>query len=263
MSDLEPDRIRSLERELRASLARAAERAPLYRGLRAPAVRRGPRGAVVLGAAAVVVLVAAGVAGLLSARDTNTLAGSCPSVMTFQGSTYQPSEELTRLPTVGHRLGSGRRPVCEDGGGPSHERATSVRAVVGTPSSEAVYVGDTVWTNADLAGLPASLASSRDPVICGSSRTVTAVGQWIGVESSRRVRFDGDVRAPATMKLLTADPAVVPPSFARVLLDVRLTGATVGLARQDVTAMLQGGRAAEVAMRCVDHRFVAISVRRS
>jgi len=114
MSDLEPDRIRSLEREHRASLARAAERAPLYRGLRASAVRRGPRGAVVLGAA----------------------------------------------------------------------------AVVGTPSSEAVYVGDMMWTNADLSELPTALASSRDPVPCGSARTVTAVGQWIGVVSSRRVRFE-------------------------------------------------------------------------
>lgn len=219
---------------------------------------------MIRGAAAVAVVVA--LAAVVSSCSTgggeagSGGAGSCAALMDFQGVRYTGYGVPTRVPVAGKRLGTGTLPPCNDTG---PQRATEsatpviVHRIEGVDPSRAVLTADDqLWVAGRRGEDQPLLRAARRPVPCDLPGPTTITGTWTGVDPTRRVRFDGDVRPPFRMEFVTSGAAVVPQGWRSVTLRASAPRGARTPTPAEVRALMYRAEPAAAMLHCARHRFV-------
>ncbi|QNN53805.1 DUF6281 family protein [Nocardioides mesophilus] len=189
----------------------------------------------------------------------------CVALLDFAGHRYLGDGSLGEGAELrpGKVLGTGVHPGCDDGGGAAETYESTVRAVPGVDPGVAVLSDGQVWIDEEAKTAPEFLTRARQAVRCDLDAPLTLTGAWTGVEQRAKVRFDGDVRAPARITVVVQGPSpVVPPAFAAVTLPVRLPRGVDVPPADDVVAMLQRGAPLRLTVTCDGPAFVATALER-
>ena len=129
------------------------------------------------------------------------------------------------------------------------------------PMSQAVLTDEGLYVADDAKLTEAMRAWFRSPT-CDHVGTVTMVGRWYGVTSSKEVRFDGDIRPPLriTFRVESTDPQT--DRYDGWEIRIRDTGAAdPALTTSDVKRALWSDALLEVKVRCAGKAFTAEAFR--
>lgn len=206
-------------------------------------------------------LVLAGSAGACQAPSDGGGEASCAAVIELDGHTYWGRGGLDRIPpTTGEALPA-VVPGCDDSGGqdePVRDESVQVQVLDGVEPRVAVLYHDTLYLR-EGESLPEETAAWFRASRCTTEGEFELTADWLGVRSSRKTRFDGDVRLPYRMMVrVTEGPA--PYVGGKVTLRASApTGPT--LTPEDVKSSLWEGGRVEATVRCEEGRFVLVAVR--
>lgn len=181
-------------------------------------------------------------------------AASCADVLRFDGHTFLGHGQPPRDPSPAGSIGSGTRLGCDDGAGAVPDTKVEVVGVRGVAAARAVLADDRLYVRKDLP-LPAPLRRLMTAPACTTAGTFRVRGDWLDVQSTRRVRFDGDIRAPYRVSVHVTDG---PDRYVATTISIRATAATrPALRPTDVTSSLWKGGGIVAHVRCSRGRFVA------
>lgn len=183
---------------------------------------------------------------------------SCAYVVEYAGRTWSPAGSERQV-APGAVLGAGVLPGCDDGNGATEPETVEVRRIDRVDPAVAVQVDGQVlvpWGEP----LPEALREAASRPTCDLEGPTALAGRWLGVRSSREVRFDGDVRGPYRIDFETSDPRVT-GGFATAVLTARGTTASVPITPDDVRRLLWRDAPSVLLTHCDGDRFVVESLR--
>jgi hypothetical protein len=138
------------------------------------------------------------------ARDVSEVAGAlCALEMSYHGARYvsAPKGPPDRSPALTGRTATATLPACDDGGGDGQgPEDVQVSQIDGVPLNTAFWWDNTIMLRSG-AALPESLDALYQPPVCRFPGQVQVTGRWLGVTTSKKVRFDGDLRTPLRIEL--------------------------------------------------------------
>ncbi len=176
--------------------------------------------------------------------------GSCADLVRYDGHRYHGHGELQRMPATAGSAGTATRLACDDGNGASPEEDIDVVELSDVPLNRAFLSHGQVYVRDGL-DLPAAARGWFEPTRCEDAAPFELTGRWLGVESHRKVRFDGDLRPPYR---LTAWVTQGPRAYVDTRVSIarrrphrpaagprRREGVVVGGRRRDRAGALRGG----------------------
>jgi len=200
--------------------------------------------------ALVLLLLVAGCSGTTESGGT----ADCADLVRFDGRLYEGYGELQRTPPTTGAAGTATRLGCDDGNGPSAEEDIDVVRLRDVPLDRAFLSHGQLYVRDDL-DFPAAARGWFEPTTCSEPGPFELTGRWLGVESSRKVRSDGDIRPPYRVTAWVSDgPAAYVGTRVTVHAD-RHTDPRLG--PDDVKASLWQGGDVTAAVHCEQGRFVA------
>ncbi|MGN6574888.1 MAG: hypothetical protein ACTHKG_04315 [Nocardioides sp.] len=205
--------------------------------------------------AALVLLLLAGCSGSTDAgRADAGGAASCADLVRYDGHRYHGHGELQRMPATTRPAGTATRLGCDDGNGASPDEDIEVVELRDVPLGRGFLSHGQLYVRDDL-DFPPAARVWFEPVRCTGAETFAMTGQWLGVESSREVRFDGDIRPPYR---LTAWVTKGPAEYVDTRVTVHADEHTdPQLGPDDVRGSLWEGGDVTAQVHCKDGRFVA------
>lgn len=182
---------------------------------------------------------------------------SCASLIEYDGARYAGHGELRRDPALTGRTDEGTVASCDDGEGDTGVESAVVEELVDLPLSRAFLSGGTVFLRQDRP-FPEEIRDWFRPPGCEHEGDLALTGTWVGVRTTRAVRFDGDLRPPYVVEMHVDDGD---DAYLGATLDVRATDLTdPALGPDDVRSSLWEGGDVRAVVRCEDGRFLATSL---
>jgi hypothetical protein len=158
------------------------------------------------------------------------------------------------MPPTSGPAGTATRLSCDDGTGPSPEEDIDVVELRDVPLDRAFLSHGQLYVRDEL-DFPEAARSWFEPTSCDETESFELTGQWLGVESSREVRFDGDLRPPYRV---TAWVSEGPAAYVDTLVTVHATARTEPqLGPEDAKRSLWEGGDVVAQVHCEAGRFVA------
>ena len=191
--------------------------------------------------------------GCSGATESGGIA-DCADLVRYDGHRYHGHGELQRAPATSGAAGTATRMSCDDGNGPSPEEDIDVVELRDVPLDRAFLSHGQVYVRDDL-DLPEAARAWFEPTRCERAEPFELTGRWLGVESQRKVRSDGDIRPPYRITLwVTAGP----PAYVDTQVAVHADGHTdPQLGPDDVKGSLWEGGEVIARVHCEEGRFVA------
>jgi hypothetical protein len=181
-------------------------------------------------------------------------AASCADLVRYDAHRYVGHGELQRMPATTGRAGTATRLSCDDGNGASPEEEIEVVALRDVPLDRGFLSHDQLYVRDDL-DLPEAARPWFQQTTCDESGPFELTGQWLGVESSREVRFDGDIRPPYRVIAWVTDG---PAAYVDTRVAVHATEQTdPQLGPEDAKRSLSKGGDVVARVHCEAGRFVA------
>lgn len=178
----------------------------------------------------------------------------CADLVRYDGHLYHGHGELQRMPATTGPAGTATRLGCDDGNGASPEEDIEIVELADVPLGRGFLSHGQLYVRDDL-DFPEAARVWFDPVLCGDAERFVLTGRWLGVESSRKVRFDGDIRPPYR---LTAWVTEGPQAYVDTRVTVHADRHTdPQLGPDDVERSLWEGGDVTAEVHCDDGRFVA------
>jgi hypothetical protein len=194
---------------------------------------------------------------LLAGCSGSTEAGgaaSCADLVRFDGKRYHGHGELQRMPATTGPAGTATRLGCDDGSGASTDEDIEVVGLRDVPLDRGFLSHGQLYVRDELE-FPDAARDWFEPTRCEDAEPFELTGRWLGVESSRKVRFDGDIRPPYRVNAWVTRG---PQEYVDTRVTVHADGHTdPQLGPDDVKASLWEGGHVTAAVHCVDGRFVA------
>lgn len=185
----------------------------------------------------------------------------CALEVRFNGEVYDgaPRGNPERAPELTGRTATAHLPACNDTGetDESPQRLT-VEEIEGLPMTTALWAqGDLLVRRGET--LPAFTDAWYRKPSCTRSEPFHVVGQWVGVMTEKKVRFDGDLRPPLYVDLRVEPGHGSPRDLERYTFRIHDDGdASPGLDPHMAEEALWSSRAAlDVTVACDGDRFVA------
>lgn len=132
---------------------------------------------------------------------------SCAAVLKLHGNTYLGRGGVDRIPVTTGRTLPGVLPECDDSGGqdePIGDEPVEVEVLADVDPTVAVLFHDTIYIR-DGEELPQSTQFWFRPPRCATRGDFKLTADWLGVRSTKAVRFDGDIRLPYRLMVLVTD----------------------------------------------------------
>ncbi|MFW6869999.1 hypothetical protein ACOACQ_21630 [Nocardioides sp. CPCC 206347] len=250
------------ETQLREDLNRAAERAPIFRGVRASTAPSSTENAGhasrwrLVAIAAAATIVAGATAPLWLPEDDDGTDGqtSCAAILKVGTSRYVGHGELLRVPRPGRSLGSGTMLGCGD----IDDRSVMASALPGVDPSTAVFAEGSVWVADGQPAAPAELKPLFEPISCSQNGPQSLVGDWVSVDGAMP-EGDGALRPPYIVMLQAETNDALPlKEWSSVRVEIRVNDQINGASDPDiVTQALQGDTPVRVDVTCTGGEFVA------
>jgi hypothetical protein len=193
-------------------------------------------------------------AGCSDSSDGSSGAASCADLVTYDGHRYHGNGELQRTPATVGAAGTASRIPCDDGNGESGAEEMDVAELRDVPLDQAFLSHDQLYVRDDRE-LPAAARAWFEPTTCDAPEPFELTGRWLGVESPREVRSDGDIRPPYR---ITAWVTAGPAAYVDTRVTVHATRQTdPQLGPGDVKRSLWEGGDVTAQVHCDGGRFVA------
>ena len=191
-------------------------------------------------------------------RDGTSPAASCVAMVVYDDHAYYGRGQLQRDPETTGRVVSGTMPGCNDTGGTDEPaEAVALEELSDVPIETAVLFHDAVFVR-EGAQLPASTQGWFDVPTCQTEGEFDLTGDWLGVETTKKVRFDGDIRLPYTVELRVTDG---PSEYLGATLQVfALESTSPSLTSDDVMNSLRQGGQVRAVTACNGTHFEAVSL---
>jgi hypothetical protein len=181
-------------------------------------------------------------------------AASCADLVRYDGHRYHGHGDLHRMPATAGPAGTATRLGCDDGNGASPDEDIEVVELSDVPLDRGFLSHGQLYVRDDL-DFPEAARAWFEPVRCGDAEPFVLTGRWLGVESSRKVRFDGDLRPPYRLTAWVTDG---PQAYVDTQVTVHADGHTdPQLGPDDVKGSLWEGGDVTAEVHCDDGRFVA------
>jgi hypothetical protein len=200
--------------------------------------------------------------GVRSAPD---VAGEfeCILSMSYDGADYSsaPKGPPDRSPMLTGRTATAVLPACDDGAGEGHgPENVQVDQIEDVPLDTAFWWQGTIMLRRG-ARLPVSLEALYGPPVCRFPGQVEVTGKWLGVTTSKEVRFDGDLRTPLRIELYVEETDDPTAGLERYTIRVRDDGsARPALDKTMAETALWSSRAElQVTLVCDDGQYQAAS----
>jgi hypothetical protein len=188
-------------------------------------------------------------------------AASCAAVIELDGHTYWGRGGVERIPPTTDRSLPAVLPGCDDSGGQDgavEEESVEVQVLADLEPTVAVLFQDTIYVR-DGAKLPEETQIWFRAPRCASSGEFELTADWLGVRSTKKVRFDGDIRLPYRLMVKVTDG---PSSYLGTKLTLRASTSTgPTLSPHDVKASLWEGGRVVATVRCDQGGFDLVDVR--
>lgn len=179
---------------------------------------------------------------------------SCAALLEYAGHVYSGYGDLVRDPATTGRVDDGVLPGCDDGNGATADEPAKVSELAGIPMARAVLVGGQLYVRRDRPFPEAARIWFQRPE-CEGRSAFELRGRWLTVQGPRKVRFDGDLRAPYRLDVhVTRGPQQYVGTTVTVHADEKTDP---GLGPRDVKSSLWRGGTVTAEVRCDDGRFVA------
>jgi hypothetical protein len=179
---------------------------------------------------------------------------SCADLVRYDGHRYHGHGELQRTPATSGPAGTATRLGCDDGNGASPEEDIEVVELRDVPLDRGFLSHGQLYVREDL-GFPEAARPWFEETTCDENEPFELTGQWLGVESSREVRFDGDIRPPYRVTVWVSEG---PTAYVDTLVTVHGTARTEPQLRpEDVKRSLWEGGDVVAQVHCEGNRFVA------
>ncbi len=202
-------------------------------------------------------------AGCASAQSPGGSAGaaSCAAVLDRDGARYVGHGDLKRDPATSGRMVDAVVPGCDDTGGqdpdPIGDEHVRVAELAGVPLDTAVLYNGSVYVR-EGSELPAEARPWFTAPDCARSGEFELTGDWIGVTSKHKPRFDGDLRPPYRLELHVEDG---PEEYVGSTVRLRATAETDPRpGAPEVKASLWDTEPLVATVRCDGARFRALSL---
>jgi len=196
-------------------------------------------------------------AGCAAQDGSPGASASCAAVLEYDGHRYVGHGELVRDPETTGRVEDGRLPGCDDGNGASPDRTAKVEELADVPQSRAVLVDGQLYVRTDRP-FPEEARQWFRRQRCDRTGAFQVHGQWLAVHTTRKVRFDGDLRPPYRLSMHVTEG---PQEYVGTTIEVRATTATrPRLAPEDVKASLWRGGTVTAQVSCAQGDFVAAAL---
>ena len=193
-------------------------------------------------------------AGCSGSPGGSSGAASCADLVRYDDHRYHGEGELQRMPATGGPAGTATRVTCDDGSGESEADEVDVTELRDVPLERAFLSHGQIYVR-DGRDLPEAARVWFARTTCDETGPFELTGQWLGVASPRKVRFDGDIRPPYR---ITAWVTAGPPAYVDTRVTVHATGRThPQLGPQDVKRSLWEGGDVTAHLHCAGGRFVA------
>ncbi|CAN5676016.1 hypothetical protein BH11ACT8_BH11ACT8_35800 [soil metagenome] len=198
-----------------------------------------------------------------SASAPGSPSAECEAALVVDGERYVGIGSTRRTPPLSGRRVEATVPGCNDTGGTGPGSSdTPVRAdvVEGVPSTTAVVWLDTLYVR-EGAELPASTDAWFRPLRCASDGPTVLIGDWLGVTTTKEVRFDGDLRTPLSIRFRIDETTLKSADYLGYTIRISDTGsADPALDKHAAQEALWSSRAQlRVQVHCDGGRFVADS----
>lgn len=179
---------------------------------------------------------------------------SCPDLADYHGGRYGGYGELQRVPATTGPAGTATRVTCDDGNGASAAEEMDVLRLRDVPLERAFLSHGQLYVRDGL-DLPPEARAWFARTTCDDTGRFEVTGRWLGVESAREVRFDGDIRPPYRITAWLSDG---PAAYVGTRVTVHVTAQTdPQLGPQDVKRSLWEGGQVTALVHCEQGRFVA------
>jgi hypothetical protein len=222
--------------------------------------RRRRRTPWVVAGAAAAALVVAGAAGpqlLGNGDEGGGGAAQCAAVIDFDGARYVGHGDLMSEPATTGRSEEGRSPRCDDGGGAVPASTVVVEELADLPMARGFLSDGQVYLR-EGEPFPERIRPWFKPKSCGVDAPTELRGRWTGVMSSKKVRFDGDIRAPLLIDLRIDPDSPGAGEYAGWQIRIHDTGsADPSLTKADVEDALWSDAPLTVRVHCEGERWVA------
>lgn len=178
----------------------------------------------------------------------------CADLVRYDGHRYVGHGELQRMPASSGGSGTATRLGCDDGNGPSPEEEIEVVRLRDVPLDRGFLSHGQLYVRDDQ-DFPEAARAWFEPTTCDESAPFELTGRWLGVESSREVRFDGDIRPPYRVTAWVTDG---PAAYVDTRVTVHATEQTdPQLGPEDAKRSLGEGGDVVARVHCEAGRFVA------
>ena len=203
----------------------------------------------------------AGLSGCDRGAHVFDASASCADLIEYDGHAYLGVGQILRDPELSGRSLPAVRPACDDVGGTGTEEADEVIRVValtGVDPGTAVFFQDNVYLRRGRELPTWSQRWFRVPR-CDSTGILELSGDWLGVTSPLKPRFDGDLRLPYRLDVHVTSG---PEEYVGATVAVQATPATdPALTPADVKQTLWKGGRVSATVRCSEGRFEALALR--
>jgi hypothetical protein len=183
---------------------------------------------------------------------------SCVAAVVYDGNTYHGRGRLQQNPDTTGEVVDGSIPGCNDTGGDA-EPAEDVQLeeLSDVPLETAVLFHGSVYVR-DGHQLPASTQAWFEVPECSEAGEFELTGDWLGVGSDKKVRFDGDIRLPYTVEMHVTDG---PQQYVGATINVHAFESTSpALGPADVKNSLWEGGQVHAHIDCNEGRYEALAL---
>lgn len=178
----------------------------------------------------------------------------CAAIVEYDGHRYWGHGELVRTPATTGRTETGVLPGCDDGNGEAVPEEVTVEELEDLPLDEALLVNGSLYVRGR-GTVPAAARVWFEAPTCDEPGAFELTGAWVGVQSRRKARFDGDIRPPYRISMWVDRG---PASYVGTRVTVRAEERTdPHLGPKDIKQSLWKGGDVTARVHCQDGRFVA------
>lgn len=186
----------------------------------------------------------------------------CVLSLAYDGARFESAAgPPDRSPVLTGRTSTASMAGCDDGSGDgAGPEDVQVHEIEGVPVETAFWYQDSIMLREGAAS-PDSLDALYRAPICEFAGRVEVQGQWLGVSTSKKARFDGDLRTPLRIDLHVEEVSDNAADLDRYTIRVHDDGtARPALDKTMAEAALWSSRAAlKTVLVCADGKFHATS----
>lgn len=204
---------------------------------------------------AVLTLILAGCSGTGGRENVgHGVDAACADIVTYDGQTYWGHGDLARTPATTGRTDEGVREGCDDGNGAEPDHRVRVEELADLPLERGFLVNGQVYVNHDLP-FPEAIRHWFASPACSGDAPLELTGRWVGVTSSNKPRFDGDLRPPYRATMWVEEG---PERYVGTRIAVRADqGTSPQLGPEDVKRALWHNGRLTARVHCEGGRFLA------